>query len=172
MFIHVVTVNNNIKASITWNTLWKSAIFSQVIEYSAMLKAIIWSSKYEWQEYTVDITTQLHDNVMKYVYTALNKDITILNWLVKLVNNMPMINSFCAVPSLHWSGGCLTNVLQALQDILLKFVYCRNHTSYENFKMKLCFGHKYKISTWNSHHKWDFWHCILSRDYFGELTNH
>ena len=35
-------------------------------------------------------------------------------------------------------GGCFTNVSQALQDILSKFVYCRNHTSYENFKLKFC----------------------------------
>ena len=35
-------------------------------------------------------------------------------------------------------GGCFTNVSRALQDILSKFVYCRNHTSYENFKLKLC----------------------------------
>ena len=35
-------------------------------------------------------------------------------------------------------GGCFTNVSQALQDILSKFVYCRNRTSYENFKLKLC----------------------------------
>ena len=34
-------------------------------------------------------------------------------------------------------GGCFTNVSQALQDILLKFVYCRNRHSYENFKLKL-----------------------------------
>ena len=32
--------------------------------------------------------------------------------------------------------GCFTNASQALQDILSKFVYCRNHTSYENFKLK------------------------------------
>ena len=36
------------------------------------------------------------------------------------------------------SGGCFTNVLWALQNILLKFVYCRNRTSYENFKLKPC----------------------------------
>ena len=35
-------------------------------------------------------------------------------------------------------GGCFTNVSRALQDILSKFVYCRNHTSDENFKLKLC----------------------------------
>ena len=35
-------------------------------------------------------------------------------------------------------GSCFTNVLRALQNILSKFVYCRNHTSYENFKLKLC----------------------------------
>ena len=35
-------------------------------------------------------------------------------------------------------GGCFTNVSRALQGILSKFVYCRNRTSYENFKLKLC----------------------------------
>ena len=38
---------------------------------------------------------------------------------------------------LWWSGGCFTNVSRALQDILLKFVYCRNCCSFENFKLKL-----------------------------------
>ena len=66
------------------------------------------------------------------------------------------------------SGGCFTNVSRALQNILSKFVYYRNHTSYENFKLKLCtwaqkpcFGHTYKVSAWNSHHKCHFWHCIF-----------
>ena len=36
------------------------------------------------------------------------------------------------------SGGCFTNISRALQDILSKFVYCRNRTSCENFKLKLC----------------------------------
>ena len=36
------------------------------------------------------------------------------------------------------SGVCFTNVSRALQDILLKFVYCINRSSYENFKLKLC----------------------------------
>ena len=35
------------------------------------------------------------------------------------------------------SGGCFANVSRALQDILLKFVYCRNRSSYENFKFQL-----------------------------------
>ena len=35
-------------------------------------------------------------------------------------------------------GGCFTNVSRGLQDILLKFVYCRNHSSHENFMLKLC----------------------------------
>ena len=35
-------------------------------------------------------------------------------------------------------GGCFTNVSRALQDILLKVVYCRNRTSDENFKLELC----------------------------------
>ena len=33
-------------------------------------------------------------------------------------------------------GRCFTNITQALQNILLKFVYCRSYTSYENFKLK------------------------------------
>ena len=33
--------------------------------------------------------------------------------------------------------GCFTNVLRALQYILSTFVYCRNCTSYKNFKTKL-----------------------------------
>ena len=36
------------------------------------------------------------------------------------------------------SGSCFTNFSQALQDILSKFVYCRNRTSYENLNLKLC----------------------------------
>ena len=28
--------------------------------------------------------------------------------------------------------------LTSLQNILSKFVYCKNHISYENFKLKLC----------------------------------
>ena len=33
--------------------------------------------------------------------------------------------------------GCFTNITWALQNILSKFVHCRNRTSYENFKLKL-----------------------------------
>ena len=36
------------------------------------------------------------------------------------------------------TGGCYTNVSEALQDIRLKFVYCRNQISDENFKLQLC----------------------------------
>ena len=35
-------------------------------------------------------------------------------------------------------GDCFTKVSRALQNILSKFVYCRNRTSYENFQLKLC----------------------------------
>ena len=35
-------------------------------------------------------------------------------------------------------GRYLTNVSRALQDIISKFVYYWNRTSYENFKLKLC----------------------------------
>ena len=33
-----------------------------------------------------------------------------------------------------------------------------------------CFGHTDKFSAWNSHHKCDYWHCVFSRYYFGELA--
>ena len=36
------------------------------------------------------------------------------------------------------TGHCFTNVSRALKNILSKFVYCRNRTSYENSKLKLC----------------------------------
>ena len=38
--------------------------------------------------------------------------------------------------SMSWD--CLINVSRALQNILSKFMYSRNCTSYENFKLKLC----------------------------------
>ena len=38
----------------------------------------------------------------------------------------------------HEARGCFTNVSRAPQNIISKFVYCINCTSYENFKLKLC----------------------------------
>ena len=35
-------------------------------------------------------------------------------------------------------GGCFTNVSRALQNFFSKFVCCRNRTSYEHFKLRLC----------------------------------
>ena len=35
---------------------------------------------------------------------------------------------------------------------------------------KPCFRHTCKVSAWNSHQKYDFWHWIFSRDYFRELV--
>ena len=57
-------------------------------------------------------------------------------------------------------------------------MYCRNHISCENFKLKFCtcvqsiaLGHTYKVSTWNSHNKCDFWYCVFLRDHFRGLRN-
>ena len=36
------------------------------------------------------------------------------------------------------AGWCFNNASQFLQNILSKHMYCRNRTSYENFKLKLC----------------------------------
>ena len=70
-------------------------------------------------------------------------------------------------------GKCFTDVLWAPQVILMKNVYCRYHTSYENFKLKICAcvqSHALGTRTtfhlhWNPYHKCDFWHCIFSQNY-------
>ena len=55
------------------------------------------------------------------------------------VFNSVAINVMAVISTPHCPArGCFTNVSRALQDILSKFVYCRNRTSYENFKLKLC----------------------------------
>ena len=44
--------------------------------------------------------------------------------------------------------GCFTKVSRALQNVLLKFVYSRNHTSYGNFKLKFCMcAHSHAMGT-------------------------
>ena len=47
-------------------------------------------------------------------------------------------DNFRHLVSTKISGGCFTNVSRALQNILSKFVYCKNSTCDENFKLKLC----------------------------------
>ena len=81
------------------------------------------------------------------------------------------------VSVVHLQGGCFTYFSRVLKIILSKFVYCRNRNYYENLKLKVCTcaqSHalvtKYKISTWNSHHKCKLWHCLFSWDYFGDLA--
>ena len=39
---------------------------------------------------------------------------------------------------IYSTGGCFTNILRALENILSKLMYCRNHISCENFKLKSC----------------------------------
>ena len=44
----------------------------------------------------------------------------------------------CLVHYFSVTRGDFTNFSRAVQNILLKFVYCSNCTSYENFKLKFC----------------------------------
>ena len=106
---------------------------------------------------------------LSMVYELISKPCT--SWvsvsLPMFAKSHAWLSSWAAKP-----GVCFTNVSRALQDILLKFVYCRNRSSYENFKLKLCtcaqsIGHTYKVSVWNSHHQCEFQYCVFSRDYFG-----
>ena len=55
---------------------------------------------------------------------------------MRLCVNPELVNAVACDP--FKPGGCFTNVSRALQNILSKFVCCRNRTSYEHFKLKLC----------------------------------
>ena len=61
-------------------------------------------------------------------------------WLPNFIYECPMSKRVAGEIWLHdWvPGGCFTNVSRALQKNISKFVYCKNHTSYENLKLKLC----------------------------------
>ena len=79
--------------------------------------------------------------VMAYSVMACAKyccDLMTRNWITE--KKELSIKFELWVKNCQWngSGGCFTNVLRALPNILLKFVYCRNRNSYENFKLKLC----------------------------------
>ena len=67
--------------------------------------------------------------------------------LVPIYNGRLKVNRICAGQyevdhmdglGLGWGGGVLPTFSDQFQNILSKFVYCKNHTSYENFKLKLC----------------------------------
>ena len=49
----------------------------------------------------------------------------------------PSIHTCSMIGCSTWPGGCFINVSRALQDVLPKFVYCINRTSYENFNWNL-----------------------------------
>ena len=56
-------------------------------------------------------------------------------WPTCLTQSIPCLPMSCQHRE---PGGCFPNVLRALQNILSKFVCCRNRTTYEHFKLKLC----------------------------------
>ena len=60
------------------------------------------------------------------------------SWNICWTNDVNDYNKNIALKHSKITGGCFTNVLRALQNILSKFVCCRNCTSYEHFKLKLC----------------------------------
>ena len=74
------------------------------------------------------------------------------------------------------TGGVSLTFRELSQNILSKFVYCRNRTCYEDFKLKLCtcvqshaFGARTLFSAWNYLHIYDFWQWIYLRDYIRVL---
>ena len=66
--------------------------------------------------------------------------------------------------------GCFTNVLRVLRNILSKSYFS---WEFQAENLHVCpmpyVGHTYRVSAWNSHNNWDFWHCIFLWHYFGEL---
>ena len=64
-------------------------------------------------------------------------------------------------------GGCFTNISQALQSNLTKICNAIIYIYVENFKLKLC---THKLSSWNSHKKYNFCNTQISREYFQELV--
>ena len=108
------------------------------------------------------------------VNPILNNNTFLIVWLLsRIFYPVPTYMTFkvACVP-----GGCFTNISLALQDILeiraLQKSYFLWEFQAETFYVcsKPCFGHTYKVAAWNSHHKYDFWHYVFLRDYFGELV--
>ena len=94
-------------------------------------------------------------------------------WFARLLNGMAHIFGWRLSVQVQVQGAVSIKFRELSKMFSRKFVYCRNLTSYGNFKLYMCpkhgFGHTYKVSAWNSHDKYDFWHCIFSRGYFEEL---
>ena len=59
-------------------------------------------------------------------------------WLPGKVHPGFIFSGACSLSQSEDPGRCFTNVSRALQNILWNFVYCRNRTSYANFKLTLC----------------------------------
>ena len=70
------------------------------------------------------------------------------------------------------AGDCFTNVSRAPENILAKIHNTRNHIYGETLYVcpKQGFGHTYKVSAWNSHHKYYLCNTQISREVFGELA--
>ena len=75
------------------------------------------------------------------------------------------------------TGGCFTNVSRAPQNILAKKTqHQKSHLwwEFQSEKLYVCpkqgFGHTYKVSAWNSHHKYYLCNTQISRNFFGELA--
>ena len=68
--------------------------------------------------------------------------------------------TFRELPKVFSRNLCLAEMVLLMRISSLNFV---------QVPKAMCFGHTYKVSAWNSHHKCDFWHCIFMQDYFGEV---
>ena len=73
------------------------------------------------------------------------------------------------------------NLSWAVQNNLAEIYNVRNHIYGANFKLKLYMcahnmalmcAQNHKVSTWNSHKKYDFCNSKILREYFGELVKH
>ena len=63
--------------------------------------------------------------------------------------------------------GVVSLTFRELQDNLAKMYNTRNHIYAKKFKLKHC---TYKVSTWNTHKKYDFCDTQISGEYLEELS--
>ena len=75
---------------------------------------------------------------MHVIYKWIFIKLEIACLIIKLPHTYQHINTCVITSFVDYPGGCFTNISPALQNILSKFVYCRNNTCDENFKLKLC----------------------------------
>ena len=107
-------------------------------------------------------------NVMSWPNSILDHP-SVVQMFINILNKlfMRIFSDYTPWASLYQVVRCL--IIGSLKICVLQKSYFL--WEFQTETLYVCFGHAYKVSAWNSHHKCDFWHCIFLQDYFGELEN-